>query len=115
MDKEAKQKWLQRRLASQSDPIGSSGECIKLQSCPPQLCLPLAGHLLEVASYIVLEIEGGSMQEAPAECLLNEPKVFLHILGNYRKILKKIKVKVAPSCLTLGDPMGYIDDTKDRL
>ena len=66
-----------------------------------------AGHLLEVASYIVLEIEGGSMQEAPAECLLNEPKVFLHILGNYRKILKKIKVKVAPSCLTLGDPMGY--------
>ena len=29
------------------------------------------GHLLEVASYIVLEIEGGSVHEAPAECLLN--------------------------------------------
>ena len=36
------------------------------------------------------------MQEAPAECLLNEPKAFLHILGNYIQVLKRVKVKVAP-------------------
>ena len=65
------------------------------------------GHLLEVASYLGLEIEGGSVHEAPAECLLNEPKAFLHILGNYRQILKKVKVKAAPACLNLGYPMGY--------
>ena len=45
------------------------------------------GHLLEMVSYIVLEVEGASVQEAPAECLLNEPKSFLHILGNYRQTL----------------------------
>ena len=45
------------------------------------------GHLVEMVSHIVLEVKGASVQEAPTECLLNEPKAFLHILGNYRQTL----------------------------
>lgn len=41
---------------------------------------------LSISSYFVLEMEGGCVQEAPAECLLNEPKAFLHIPGNYRHL-----------------------------